>query len=158
MTLFAITANDNSLTDSAEFLNNVTVTPYTGETEHRCKHCGAELTEYPGRQFTADDNGAWTEECRENLDENTRHFLPHVPQYVPLSWCDSAEIDVDEGRDMITVSLMVNGSPIALSIHRADEEGHENHGKLVVLVPYAEMSTELPLRALQRGSFVVNFR
>lgn len=166
MTMFSITADDKTLYQSIgtgplgeihgetfEETRNITVTPNRGECEHRCKRCGRELAEYPGKKFSAEDAGPWTDECPDSED-----FGPHEPEFIPLSWMDSAQVDIDEGQDSVTVTIVVDGSPLALAIHRVNDKDHENYGKLVVLAPYTEMQTELPLRTLQRGSFLVNFK
>lgn len=162
MALFSITADGQRLTrgdrDSGEDVCNVTVEPYT-ESEYYCRNCSASLDHYPGdpRPWQTIDKSGQLGECidadPDTFDEETSTFGPHEPAFTPLSWVDTAEIDVDESSDMITMSLVIDGSPVTLSVSRVNNPAHEEYGKLVLLVPYSEMSTPLPIREIQRGSY-----
>lgn len=161
--MFSITADGKPFADdnSHDGLSNVTVTLLVGEHEFQCRNCGNQLDRYTEteRPWHSAESGGDPDECRnadpDTFDEEASRFGPHVPMRVPLQWCESAEIDFDEGLDSVTVSLMIGGSPVALTVHRINDASHQNYGKLVALVPYAGMSTPLAIEELQRGALVI---
>lgn len=55
--------------------------------------------------------GPWLGQFESDCPECEGHgFLAHVAEPMPLSWCNSAAIRLDEGRDTVTVTISV-GDP-----------------------------------------------
>lgn len=164
--MFSITADGKSFDDdsSHDGLCNVTVTPLKGELEYRCRNCSEALERYidTERPWHSAERKSAADECHDadpdTFDDEASRFGPHVPVPVPLFWLDSAEIDIDTGADQVTLSLMINGSPVALTVHRVNQEGHENHDQLVLRVPHADDDAPIRLHEINRGAYTLELR
>lgn len=145
MTLNTVSITGDLISDRPEALyeglTSVTVKGDEDATEYFCRACNLALTEYPDK-FVAEDGGAWTDECSENPPaddaEDQGTYGPHVPDVRSLSWFNGAEIEVSEDKDDVTVAIEANDVTYSLSIHRVNDPENENHGKLVLIMPYSE--------------------
>lgn len=80
------------------------------------------------------------------------------PETEPLDWCNWAAVNVDAEKDAVTLLISTddpNGA-FAFTVHRVNDPEHENHGRLVLTMPYAEGSgLHEPLRQIAAGGYVV---
>lgn len=76
----------------------------------------------------------------------------------PLDWCNWAAVNVDAEKDAVTLLISTddpNGA-FALTVHRVNNPEHENHGRLILTMPYAEQSgLHEPLRQIAAGGYVI---
>jgi len=114
---------------------------------YRCRACGEELAETV-TGFEPDSG----DPCCADDEE-------HDAERVPLSWCNSAAISVDESGDAVTVATSV-GDPrgaFAFAIRRIpDDTAGDLAGALVMHVPYPmQPSPHMPLTPLHDGTYLV---
>jgi hypothetical protein len=124
----------------------------TGPT-HRCRACGEELTEtVAGYVSTSGD--------RDCVDADPDDGVTvHDAERVPLSWCNSAGIRLDESQDSVTVMISV-GDPrgaFVFTVRRVpDDVDSDLAGQLVMYVPYpGEPAPHMPLSPLMDGTYLV---
>lgn len=113
-----------------------------------CRSCGEELIKTP--HGFEDMSGEATCEYAES---------GHDPERIPLSWCNSADLHMDEMEDSITVSISV-GDPrgaFTLTIRRVpDDVSSELAGYLLMHVPYpGETTPHVELNPLHDGTHIV---
>jgi hypothetical protein len=130
----------------------------------RCKHCGADLNEYPaqdggGVTWQNEDGGAWAVDCPDAEEGKDGGFGPHEPARVPLSWVNHAAVTLNEGEDSVTVSISV-GDPrgsFGFTIRRMpDTEDATYPGQLLLHTPYpGEPSPHMALKQLHDGTFLI---
>src|SRR3954447_13603108 len=117
---------------------------FTGASEYRCRNCGEDLVE------TVDGIASESGDACPDEDDGE-----HEPERVPLSWCNSAAIQVDESDDSVTVSISV-GDPrgaFTFTVRRVPDDAT---GKLVMHVPYPlQPSPHMTLNPLHEGTYLV---
>jgi hypothetical protein len=61
---------------------------------------------------------------------------PHVPTVAPLGWLDTVKVETDTGDDSVTVTIMVDGHPVIMSVARVNRTDATTDAKLMVDVPH----------------------
>lgn len=119
---------------------------------HACAACG-----HPIAQTTTgwiDDDGE--QDCPASPDTPP---TGHQAQPLPLSWCNSAAIQLEEEQDAVTVSISV-GDPrgaFTFTMTRVPEDADsELAGCLLLHMPYPKQPFEhAPLQEIRPGTYLV---
>lgn len=149
------------------------------DAEYRCAKCGDTLADY-GDHYESD-----TATCRENtIDEpGTDETIegPHVPEAIPLTFFNSAAIDMDAEEDSVTVSISVgdprgafaftirrlpahafeaykdDASKCAVCYEDLSDKRHRGTGRLIMHVPYEGMGwAHRPLKRVSDGTYEID--
>lgn len=124
--------------------------------DYVCKECNRYLEDYGTGEYSADEGGAWDTTCPKNPIDGTDDFGPHVAVPVALSWLSAARIEIEKGRDQANVMLTLDSeTTLTLSVHRVNDPEHENHGKLVLIMPYVGAPGQADMRQIANGGFVI---
>lgn len=118
-----------------------------------CRHCGDAIVEaeaawlaYPFSDEQSD------QECEANDNG------PHEPETGPGTWCNSAQIIVDDEEDSVSVSISV-GDPrggFSFAIRRLPDDAPNMAGRLILHVPYpGEGMPHETLTQLHPGTFLI---
>jgi len=126
---------------------------------YRCRACGELLVETVDGYETESGESACTDfQPLTDIDLDDGEGL-HDPEWIPLSWCNSAAVHADESQDSITVSISV-GDPrgaFTFTIRRIpDGTGNDLAGRLIMHTPYpGQPLSHVELTPLHDGTHVV---
>jgi hypothetical protein len=157
--MFAAVYVDGASAEVIEDAPDAVTVELCAEAAYRCRACGEALTDTIDGLCT-DSGELMCPDYDPGLSPDPDPpDGPHDPEPVPLAWCNSAAVHVDESGDSVTVSISV-GDPrgaFTFTVRRVpDDVAGALAGRLVLHVPHAEMAAaHMPLTALYSGTYLV---
>ncbi|WP_256804651.1 hypothetical protein [Frankia sp. ACN10a] len=125
---------------------------------HRCGACGDELIETADGRWLGESSGADCPDADPD-DDGEPAAGGHVPQAVPLSWCNHAGVATDDAEDSVTVHISV-GDPrgaFTFTVRRVpDDADSVLAGRLLLHVPSPDApGGHRPLTPLHDGTYLI---
>ncbi|KPM50258.1 hypothetical protein ACG83_41300 [Frankia sp. R43] len=154
--MFSVQVDGRTVDTVDDDHESVTVEIGGDGTTYRCSSCGDALSETSDGRWLGESSGA---DCPDADPDDAETGGGHVPEAVPLSWCNHAGVTADESEDSVTVHISV-GDPcgaFTFTVRRVpDDADSVIAGRLLLHVPYPDAPCgHRPLTALHDGTYLI---